>query len=80
MSSATVPSPVRDATSTATAVYLLLARRDEPLATDTIAAEVGASPRAVKSAVADLRAADVLKSRPDPDYPNRHLHAVSVSP
>jgi DNA-binding IscR family transcriptional regulator len=80
MSSATVPNSVRDATPTATAVYLLLVRRDEALATDTIAAEVGASPRAVKSAVADLRAADVLTSRPDPEYPNRHLHAVSASP
>jgi Mn-dependent DtxR family transcriptional regulator len=80
MSSAPVPSPVRDATATATAVYLLLADRDEALPTDTIADELGASPRAVKTAVADLRAADVLVSRPDPEYPNRHLHAVSVSP
>lgn len=77
MSSATVPSPVRDATPTATAVYLLLVRRDEALATDTIAAEVGASPRAVKSVVADLRAAGVLESNHDPEYPNRHLHELA---
>lgn len=67
------PPPVRRAQQTATAVYAVLAEAGAATY-DELAAEVGASRRAVEQAVAELRECGVVRSRPDPQHPNRKVH------
>lgn len=71
------PEPVRQGSATATAVYATLLAAERPLAYADLTAEIGASKRAIKQAVYDLRDAGVITSRPDPTAPSRRLHELA---
>ena len=68
------PDPVRGCGSTAIAIFAALEAAPEPLTYDDLATELGVSRKTVKTAVYDLRDADVVVSRPSPSTPNQKLH------
>ncbi|MFW6435967.1 MAG: hypothetical protein ACOCY1_06250 [Halovenus sp.] len=70
-----VPQHVRDAPATATAVYLALDRAG-PLTYDDLVDELGASRRAVETAIGDLQEADLVEGRPDETEPCRKRWTV----
>lgn len=75
-----LPPALREASSTAAATYLLLERCDGALPLAAVADALGVSERAVRAALADLRAADLVAARPDPVRPNRHLYHLAADP
>jgi len=74
-SGAVVPAAVRDLPQTATATYLLLDRCDS-LSYTEITAELGASRRAVETALRGLVDAGVVVATPDPGEPCRKQFSV----